>query len=329
MKKIVFDIYGADNGPAPLLDGAMEALRELPELAIVFVGDETLIQEKCAQYAIDPAQVEILHTTDHITNEEPAAVVFAGREGSSLVMAYRKLKEDPDCIGMISAGATGALLVGSIRHLGLIEGLKTPALSSYLPLYTGELTCLVDCGANIQPTAKDLLQFALMGDAFRRCMAPGKSAKVALLSVGKEDGKGTPLTLEAFRLLKEASIDFIGNMEGSDLVTGYADVVVADGFAGNILLKSTEAAGLVARGILDHIATQSGKEEDETIKAIRHYLTRTFHFNALGGATFLGTQKTVIKMHGCAEKETVGACIDQLLRLEQAGFAQKVRDALK
>lgn len=329
MKKIVFDIYGADQGPAPLLDGAMEALQTNPDFGMVLVGDEALIRPKVEQYAIDPTRIEILHTTDYISNDEPAAVVFAGREQSSMVMAYRKLKEDADCIGMISAGATGALLVGSIRHLGLIEGLKTPALSSYLPLYTGELTCLVDCGANIQPTAKDLLRFALMGDAFRRCMAPGKSAKVALLSVGKEDSKGTPLTLEAFSLLREAPIDFIGNMEGSDLVTGYADVIVADGFAGNILLKSTEAAGLVARGILDHIAAQSGKSGDETVQAVRHALTQTFHFNARGGATFLGTQKTVIKMHGCAVKETVGACIDQLLSLEKAGFAQKIRDALK
>lgn len=329
MKKIVFDIYGADQGPAPLLDGAMESLRALPELGMVLIGDEAVIRPKVEEYGIDPARIEILHTLDQIGNNEPPTVVFTGRENSSLVLGLKRLKEDPDCIGMLSAGSTGALLVGSICHLGLMAGLKSPALSSYLPLYNGELACLVDCGANIQCTAQDLLRFARMGDAFRRAMAPGKSARVALLSVGREDRKGTPLTQEAFALLKEADLDFIGNMEGSDFVTGYADVIVADGFAGNLLLKSTEAAGLVARGILDHIAAEAGKEQDETIRAIRAHLTNSFHFNALGGATFLGTQKTVIKMHGCAVKETVGACIDQLFRLEKADFSAKIREVLE
>lgn len=325
MKKVIVDIFGADAGPAPLIRGALRALELHPELGIVFVGSRAEIEAHCTE----SERIEIIETEDFITNNEPPTVIFTGRDHCSIALGYARLKSDADCIGMISAGSTGALLIGSICRLGLLAGLKTPALSSNLPLWNGETVCLVDCGANIQCTAKDLVQFARMGDAFRRSIKPEATPRVALLSVGREDTKGTPLCQEAFALLKEQPLHFIGNMEGNDLVMGYADVVVADGFAGNILLKSTEAAGLLARGIAQDLAKQAGREADPLAEAIHKQLTLTFDFNTRGGATFLGTQKTVIKMHGCAVEETPVSCIDQLLRLEAAGFSEKIREALK
>ena len=324
MKKVVIDIYGADNGPEPIIKGAMKALDIYPELGIVFVGNREVIEALTGKND----RVEIIHTNDFISNNENPQVIFSGREQSSMVKAFSYLKNENDCIGMLSAGSTGALLIGCIRHLGLIKGLRTPALSSDLPLYNGNTVCLIDCGANIACTPNDLARFALMGNAFKQCVSKNNTPRVALLSVGKEEGKGNDLTKQAYPRLKELPINFIGNMEGSDLVTGYADVVVADGFSGNIILKCAEASGLVAKGIVTTLAKERGKENDQLIKAIENYLELTFNYNSRGGATFLGTEKTVIKMHGCAVEDTALSCIDQLLRLEESGFREKIKSAL-
>ncbi len=325
MKKVVIDIYGADKGPEPIIKGALNALEVFPDLGVIFVGERKIIEA----FVKENERVEIIETNDFISNDENPQVIFSGREQSSMVLSFSRLKKDDDCIGMLSPGSTGALFIGTIRHLGLIKGLRAPALSSDLPLYNGDLMCLVDCGANISCTPHDLVRFALMGNAFKECMKQGSKPKVALLSVGREAGKGNDLIKEAHALLKELPINFIGNMEGSDFATGYADVVVADGFAGNIVLKCAESTGLVARGVVRELARRSGREDDPLIKEIEKHLTLSFDYNSRGGATFLGTEKTVIKMHGCAVEATVVACIDQLLRLEAAGFREKIKKALE
>ena len=168
-----------------------------------------------------------------------------------------------------------------------------------------------------------------MGNAFKECVSPDIKPRVALLSVGKEEGKGNELTKEAYSLLKELPINFIGNMEGRDLVTGYADVIVSDGFSGNIILKCAEASGLVAKGIVDEMAKREHRSDDPLIKALSHYINQTFNYNSRGGATFLGTEKTVIKMHGSAVEATVVSCIEQLLRLEKAGFREKIKKSME
>lgn len=329
MQKIVLDIYGADAGVGVIIRGALKALRQREELSVVFVGERSLIEEYLKDSGIDAARIEIVHTDDHIKGDEPPTVLFGGRDQSSMALSFARLKEDPDCVGMLSAGSTGALLVGSIFRLGLMEGLKSPALSSYLPMARGDLVCLLDCGANIQCTPKELARFALMGNAFVRCMTGKDAPRVGLLNVGTEKGKGTPVLQQAFELIEQLPLNFIGNIEGSDMVQDKAEVIVADGVSGNILLKSAEAAGLTARGVVEHFKTQMGKAAPEVLDSIMDYLHNSFNYNALGGATFLGTQKTVIKMHGCATEDTVLACIDQLSRLHKAGFAEKIKEALQ
>ena len=325
MNKIIIDIYGADNGPVPIIKGALKAMEKYDGFNVVFVGNKDVITSVTGE---NP-RIEIIDTDDYIKNDENPQVIFSGREQSSMVLSLTNLKNNDDCIGMLSAGSTGALLIGSIRHLGLVKGLRTPALSSDLPLFNGKLVCLVDCGANIACTPHDLVRFALMGNAFKECVSPDIKPRVALLSVGKEEGKGNDLVKEAYSLIKELPINFIGNMEGSDLVTGYADVVVSDGFSGNIILKCAESAGLVAKGIVDEIAKRENRSDDPLIKSISNYINRTFNYNARGGATFLGTKKTVIKMHGCAVEDTVVSCIEQLLRLEKAGFREKIKKVME
>lgn len=317
MQKIVVDIYGADAGIEPVVAGIAKALKLGVEFFPVLVGDEAACTAILEREGISPDRYEILHTDKFITNDEPPTCVFAGREDSSLVMAYQRLKSDPECCGMLSAGSTGALLVGSIRHLGLLSGLKFPALASALPCGVENLVCLVDCGANISCTPADLARFATMGSIFSACFCGIAEPRVGLLNVGREPGKGTALHQEAYEKLAALPIRFVGNVEGSDLVSGYADVVVSDGFSGNILLKSTEAAGKLA---ID-IARQVGMDTAPALtEKIAQAIWRKLEFNSQGAATFLGTKKIVVKMHGCANEDTTVSSIRHIIRLQETGF---------
>lgn len=327
MQKIVIDIYGGDAGHTPIVNGVIGALREGMDVFPVLVGHTDHIRPLMQAAGIADDRYEIVHAERFITNDDPPTSVFAGHDDTSMVMAYKRLKSDDTCTALLSAGNTGALLVGSICHLGLHPGLKTPALAGHIPSFTDErFMCLVDCGANIDCTAADLLKFATMGSVFIRCYCGTERPRVALMSVGREAHKGTPLTRDAFELLSRSPLNFIGNMEGNDLADTYADVIVADGFAGNILLKNTEA---VCKATL-HFIERSNPDADPTLMSrIREQVLSRFDLNTYGGATFLGTKKTVVKMHGCANDHTATACIGQILKLENAGFSQAMALAMK
>lgn len=321
MKKIVIDLYGADGGVEPILRGTSLALRRFPALSVVLVGEEAQIRAHLT--AEEMQRVTVLHTTRALTNADAPTAVLSGE--SSMALALTALKEREDCAALLSAGSTGALMVGSIFRLGLVGKLKQPALSSAIPLRGGKLVCIVDCGATLDCRPKDLARFAKMGDAFMRCMTGLEAPRVGLLSVGRESGKGTPLVVETHALLSELPICFIGNIEGSDLTGDVADVVVTDGFSGNLLLKNTEAAGRLAADMLPALAQEFGIAD---VQGLRERLTWLFDFNSRGGATFLGTKKPVIKMHGCANAHTVEACIDQAMRLEEADFSAKLAEVM-
>lgn len=324
MKKIAIDIYGADAGHEVILRGAVSALEQDPELHLILLGKSEDILPQMASVAQE--RYTLLDARDVIGAEEAPSCVFRGREQSSLVMALRYLKETEDCLALLSPGSTGALLVGSIVHLGLLPGLKQPALCSALPCSGREFLCLVDCGANLDTRAKDMARFALMGDAFMKCLCSMEQPRVALMNVGTEPTKGDSKTLEVYNLLKELPLRFIGNIEGSDMVSDVADVIVCDGFVGNVLLKNTEAVGKAALAL---VAEQMKLAPSEALTALHRELTYRYDFNNRGGATFLGTKKIVIKMHGCATEQTVTACVDQALRLSSAGFIHELTESLQ
>lgn len=326
MVKIVVDIYGADAGAEIVVRGVAKALKKNIDFFPVLVGEKTLIDELLAKEGISKELYETVDTNKFITNNDPPTCVFGGCDDTSLVMAYNRLKSDEDCAAMLSAGNTGAMLVGSICRLGLLQGLKFPALCSALPCNGENLLILVDCGANVDCTANDLVRFAKMGDVFSRCYCKIESPRVGLMSVGREPQKGNALTREAYEKISELPINFIGNVEGSDMVTGYADVIVADGFSGNILLKNTEAVGKAAAAIVERLGCEA---DSELVQKIKRELFKTFDFNAQGAATFLGPQKTVVKMHGCANEDTTVASIEQVLRLEAANFRTAIKKAME
>lgn len=330
MKKIVIDIYGADKGPAPILRGSADVLLEDRALKAVFVGDSAIIEAAMKEYGVPAEQYEIIHTAEQITNTDIPTDIFKGhaKENCSMGLAIETLANDPETVGLLSAGNTGALLIGSIFRLGLVKGLKMPALSTSLPISDGKnFVCLVDCGANVDCKPKNLLEFALLGNAYAKSVYGLESPRIGLMSVGKEPGKGNTLIKETYEQMKSLPINFIGNVEGSDLFSGYADVIVADGYAGNILLKNAEAVGKYAEALTMALAEKYSLGEDyiEEAKALFSY---RFDFNSNGGATFLGTKKTVIKMHGIANAHTVKACIDQMKLLHDRKFDSLISEAV-
>ncbi len=325
MNRIVIDLMGSDLGPAELLQGALAALEALPGLGLVLVGDEAQIRPALPAWA--GARVEILHTTQVIGNRDNPALVFRGREDASVALALDALARREDCVGLLGAGSTGALMVGSIFRLGLLPGLQAPALASPIPAGEG-YTCLVDCGANLEPTPQDLGRFARMGSAYARILLDKPRPRVALLNVGREPGKGTQALKAAYDHLSALPIHFVGNAEGSDLAAGFCDVLVCDGWAGNVLLKSYEASGLAAMEAVRRLAA----EDPGTASVCARILDRLdpmFSLNTRGGAILLGTVKPVIKMHGCATAHTVLACARQLDRLARMDFPSRLRMALE
>lgn len=323
MRKIVVDIYGADLGAEPIVTGVGNALKNIDGFNAVFVGETDLISGILDKMGVDKNRYEIVHTDKFISHNDLPTAVFGGNDEASMVMGYDRLKRDEDCIAMLSPGNTGALLVGSICRLGLVDGIKFPALSTALPCMKGSLVCLVDCGANIDCTAPDLARYAILGDAFMKSMCKINEPRVGLLSVGREQHKGNTLTKEAYKLIEALPLNFIGNIEGSDLVCGYADVIVSDGFSGNVLLKTAESAGKAAMSIVESYSTS---DNASLIREIKEHMFRMFDFNSQGGATFLGPKKTVVKMHGCATELTAYACIEQILKLEDGGFTQMMSE---
>lgn len=325
MKKIVIDVNGADAGLLPVVAGTARALKQGVEFIPVLVGPAEELEAMLAAQGISKDQYELVDAADVVTNDDPPTCVFAGKEESSLVKAYQRLKVDESCCAMVSAGSTGALLVGSICRLGLLPGLKFPVLGSALPCGPEHMVCLVDCGANVECTSADLVRFAKMGEVFSRCHCGIETPRVGLMSVGREEGKGTALTREAYEKLKALPLNFVGNLEGSDLVSGYADVIVTDGFSGNILLKSTEAAGKLA---MDIIATAGCDADPALIARLQQAIFKKLEFNSQGAATFLGPKKIVVKMHGCANEDTIVAAICHALHLDSTGFIDSMTRAL-
>ncbi len=308
-KKIIVDINGADAEPGVIARGAISSLAGQDEFDLVLVGDEALITGLTSS-----ERVEIIHAEGTVTNYDDPKQLVRGRDDTSMVKALTALKTREDCVGLVSAGSTGSLMIGSIFRLGLFKGLMQPALSCALYNIKGGYVCLADCGANINCRPKDLVDYARMGSAYMEAMKGVEHAKVGLLNVGKEKGKGTELVKDAYEILKaDEDIDFYGNIEGNDVLGGEVDVVVCDGFTGNVLLKNMEATGLIA-------AKMMGDPEN---------VIKFFDYNSQGGATFLGTKKIVVKAHGAASEATVRACIEQVMKLEKGGFTEKMTSRMQ
>ncbi len=309
--KIVIDAMGGDNAPREIVKGATLALGKRKNFGIVFTGDEFLVKKELAALSYDVARVEVKHASEVITNDESPTSAVRNKRDSSLVVGLKVLKEDAEAGALISAGSTGAVLTGGIMYIGRIAGVQRPALCPAIPNYRGTSTLLCDAGANADCKPSYLAQFAVMATAYGRAAYGMENPRVALLSNGTEDHKGDIMHQEAFALLSETKgINFIGNAEGRDLMFGDYDILVADGFSGNVALKAAEGCGKTVASILKAEFSKAklsylfARKQISKVRSILDY-------NRMGGAMFLGLKKAVIKAHGSSKAESVAAAVLQ------------------
>ncbi|MDD4832512.1 MAG: phosphate acyltransferase PlsX [Clostridia bacterium] len=330
--KVVIDVFGGDNAPDEILLGCKKALEQNINLSVVLCGDEFIIKQKIHDYDFDPSRVEILHAPEVITNEDVPTEAIRNKKNSSLVAGFTRLKEDPECAGIVSAGSTGAVLTGAFLKVGRIKGIMRPALAPLLPTLQDKEVLIVDCGANVDCKPQMLVQFAHMGAAYMKCVKGVKSPKIGLLSNGTEDKKGNELTKETFGLLKEETdLNFIGNMEARDILSGEYDVVVTDGFYGNIALKSIEGTAIMILKTLkksiksDPFSVFGSLFMKKTFKNLKN----TMDYNKKGGAPLIGTEKIVIKAHGSSKAESICGAINQVIEMHQAKLIENIKKNLK
>ena len=311
---VVIDTKGSDKGPETIIAGACKALEMFPNLKICLTGDTSVIETETKKLGADAKRIIIVEAPETITNYDHPVMAIQSKQNSSLVKALVELKNNDDYIGLINAGSTGALIAGSLRYLRTPD-LQRPALAAVLPASNGGFTCLVDTGANVDCTPDMLVQFAHLGSDFMHDLYRIDSPKIGLLSNGAEESKGNKLVKETHALLKaDDTLNFVGNIEGTNALSGDCDVLVCDGFAGNQVLKNSEG---IAKRIITDIAKYQAKKGGNEYKELIDYLVSIYDFNSLGGAIMLGVSKTVIKAHGAATAMSIVNTIKMLLNLAE------------
>jgi len=331
MNKILIDAFGGDHSPEEIIFGTLEALNENKNFTVVFVGDEDKIKTVLEGQAYDKDRVEILHAKDVITCEEEPTVAIRRKPESSICVAFKELKENPEAKAFVSAGSTGAVLVGATLKLGRIGGINRPALCPLLPTLTSDKkVLLLDAGANADCKSINLVQFALMGSVFAKVNGT-ENPRVALLSNGTEDEKGNALNHEVFPLLKEMKeINFIGNIEARDIMNGTADVIVTDGFSGNVAIKSIEGTALGILKLLKEkcFSTFKGKIGGLLLKKQIYQMKDKLDYNKNGGAFFLGVNKLVIKAHGSSKRDAFKMSVLQAFHFAELEITEKIKEQL-
>lgn len=329
--KIIVDAMGGDNAPEQIVLGAIDALCEDKQLEVTLVGDTDAICKVLADKKYDDNRLEIIDAKDVITNDDSPTMAIKTKKESSLVKAFDALnREDAD--GFVSAGSTGAVLVGAFMKVGRIKGVSRPALAPVLPTLKGNGVVLCDCGANVDCKPVNLQHFAIMASAYAEGMLGVKNARVGLLNNGAEAHKGNELTQEAYKLLFETKgINFVGNCEARDILSGDFDVVVCDGFNGNIALKSAEGTAntmlkLIKEGV--YSGGLKSKLGALMLKSVFKNVKKKMDYNAHGGACFLGVNKIVVKSHGASKSKSVTASILQAKSLAEAKVCDKIRSGI-
>ena len=312
--KILVDAFGGDNSPIEVIAGSVLAVNENNQIEVVLVGKRDVIEKCLKEFSYDKNRISILDADDVISCEEEPTVAIRSKPNSTICVAFKALKEQDDLKAFVSAGSTGAVLVGATLKLGRIAGVNRPALCPVLPTkIDGKTVILADSGANADCKPINLCQFAIMTSVYAESLGV-KNPKIALLSNGTEDEKGNALNHEVFPVLKQMkTINFVGNVEARDILSGEVDVVIADGFSGNIALKAMEGAinmllSEIKSTIYSSLKTKiGGLFLKKSLKKIRNKLD----YNKKGGALFIGVKKPVIKVHGSSKREAFKCAILQ------------------
>lgn len=298
MRRIVIDAMGSDSAPGPELDGAILAVRErLAE--VVLVGPQDVLRRELARRGARTLDFEIVHATQVVTMEDAAAKAFRHKKDSTIRVAAR-LVRDGKADGLVSAGNTGAVMATAKITLGVLEGVDRPALAAVMPNLKGTATIVLDVGANADCTAENLEQFAVMGEIYYRAIFGVPRPRVGLLSNGEEAHKGNELVRQTHQRLKQLPLNFIGNVEGRDVINGKVDVMVADGFTGNVVLKASEGVAIVLAGMLKEALASTVTAKLGSVLALRalRRFKKRVDYSEYGGAPLLGVRGVCIITHG-------------------------------
>lgn len=326
--KIVVDAFGGDNAPLEIIEGCVLAINKHKDLEIILTGATEEIKKILNGRE---ERISIVDAKEIITNNDKPTEAIRHKTDSSLVKAYDILKNQENVVGLVSAGSTGAVLAGAIMKIGRIKGITRPALAPILPTKLDSDVIIIDSGANVDCKPVNLLHFALMGSAYYSIVYNKPSPRVALLNNGREEEKGNELVKEAFPLLKNAPINFIGNREGGDFMSGEVDVMVADGFAGNALLKGTEGAvgavlSLLKKSIKSHALSKIGALfMKQTFNELKN---RIDILKKHGGSPLLGCKKLVVKNHGSCKRFNILSSIEQTMLLHENKLIEKIENSL-
>src|SRR5258708_30600655 len=297
---------GSDHAPKPEIEGAIRAVKTLG-VKVILVGREDVIRRELAQHDdVKSLPIEVVHASEHVTMEDAAAQAMRKKRDSSMRVASR-LVRDKIADGFVSAGNTGACMAIAKTVQGLVPGVDRPALSGMFPSLEGTPVCVVDVGANVDCSPRMLAQFAVMGEIYARVVLHLANPRVGLLSIGEEELKGNELTRSATPLLKNLGLDFIGNVEGRDIYTGKADVIVCDGFIGNVALKVSEGVVDIVKHMLQESleATIARKIGYVLSKAAYTDFKKRVDYSEIGGAPLLGVKGVCIVCHGRANANPI------------------------
>jgi len=321
--KIAVDGMGGDRAPGVVVDGAVMAARDLP-VEVVLVGDQAILTRELARHHGVPSTLTIHHASEAIGMDEPPALSVRKKRDSSIVVMV-ELAKAGRVDAIVGAGNTGAMVCAATLGLRLLEGIERPGIAIVLPTLTSN-SLLIDVGATIDPKPEHLLQFGLMGSVYSRAVLGKSRPTVGLLNVGEEETKGTDAIKEAFRLLEHAPLNFIGNVEGRDIYTGKCDVIVCDGFVGNITLKVSESmakviAQLLKRELRRNVLTKMGAFLSlSAFKSLR----KKMDYAEYGGAPLLGVDGTCIISHGASSARAIRNAI----RVAASSVAEHVNQAI-
>lgn len=326
---IAVDAMGGDNAPGEIVKGAVDALNQRKDIRICFFGDKEKVGAELSKYSYDEAQVELVHTTEEISCDEAPAVAIKKKKDSSLVAALRAVKSGA-CDAIVSAGSSGAILVGGQVLVGKCKGVKRAPLAPLVPTEKG-VSLLIDCGANVDARPEHLLQFAQMGSIYMEHVVGVKNPKVAIVNIGAEEAKGNALVKETYPLLKECtSINFAGSIEARDIPKGDVDVIVTEAFVGNVILKLEEGLAstllsVVKKGMMSTLRSKIGAL---LVKPSLKQTLKTFDASEYGGAPLLGLKGLVVKIHGSSSAKETRNAIFQCVSFKEANINEKIMEYL-
>lgn len=326
---VAVDAMGGDNAPAEIVKGAVEAVNADKRVKVFLVGKEPVIREELKAYTYDAEQLEVVHAEEVIETAEPPVMAIRRKKDSSIVKAMYMVKNG-ECDAFVSAGSTGAVLVGGQVIVGRIRGVERPPLAPLIPTEKG-VSLLLDCGANVDARPSMLVQFAKMGSVYMESVMGVKNPRVGIVNIGAEEEKGNALVKETFPLLKECGdINFTGSIEARDIPAGAADVIVCDGFVGNVILKlyeglSSTLVKVIKKGMM---SSTRGKIGGALAKPALKETLKSFDVEEYGGAPMLGLKGLVVKGHGSSTHGEIKNAILQCVTFTEQKMNERIMEKI-